>query len=292
MMYQTDMENMRRYSDLMNGIKELNKKIRSEEMNNGRKQKRWMLQKRPSAPIENANRKGDDVNYFLDKKIAVYTCILGNYDNLLEPLFVPDNCDFFVITDQKIAQDSKWNKIDPAKYLDFNHISSPIEMNRYFKMKPQVCFSEYNYSVYVDGNFQIYTDLTEHINKISTQYGIGVFAHAKRNCIYAEAAKCVELNKIDRQTKKKIITYMKQNQMPEDYGLLYCGMIARNHKNETGIKIMDEWWEEFKKFPFRDQIILPYVLYRNKIKTQDLSTLGPDYEQDYSIQRIPHVQGG
>ena len=39
-------------------------------------------------------------NYFSNEKIAIYTVVFGNYDNIPEPYANPDNCDYFVFTDQ------------------------------------------------------------------------------------------------------------------------------------------------------------------------------------------------
>ena len=40
------------------------------------------------------------------KKIAVYTCIVGEYDKLLEPLSISPDCDYYIISDRKIGRAS------------------------------------------------------------------------------------------------------------------------------------------------------------------------------------------
>ena len=66
--------------------------------------KRWKLgllkekKYREKILIKNENSVS---NYFSSEKIAIYTCIFGNYDSILEPYFVPDNCDFYIFTDHK-----------------------------------------------------------------------------------------------------------------------------------------------------------------------------------------------
>ena len=40
-------------------------------------------------------------NYFSSERIAIYTCITGGYDSVIEPLFIPDNCDYYLVTDRE-----------------------------------------------------------------------------------------------------------------------------------------------------------------------------------------------
>jgi hypothetical protein len=54
----------------------------------------------------------ENSNYFSEDRIAVYTAIFGPYDRLIEPVTVPDNVDFFIFTDQEVAEDSIWQKMD------------------------------------------------------------------------------------------------------------------------------------------------------------------------------------
>ena len=76
--------------------------------------------------------------------------------------------------------------------------------------------------------------------------------------------------------------------MPHNYGLLQCNVIVREHHNEMCKKIMEEWWEEFLKHPQRDQISLPYVLYKNKIPTNKISILGNNVYNNPSFRVILH----
>ena len=51
--------------------------------------------------LEQGNEKEIEVLNPENKKIAVYTCITGNYEEILEPEVVSDQCDYFVISDEK-----------------------------------------------------------------------------------------------------------------------------------------------------------------------------------------------
>ena len=76
--------------------------------------------------------------------------------------------------------------------------------------------------------------------------------------------------------------------MPKNYGLLQCNLIVREHNNETCIKIMQDWWQEFKNYSKRDQISLPHVLYKNNIKIENVGILGNNIYPNPSFRILTH----
>lgn len=231
-------------------------------------------------------------NYFLDERIAVYTCITGGYDAVVEPLFIPDNCDYYAVTDFQIPLSSKWKRIDISSVeipkSDRTKIgSSPVLMNRYFKMKPHVLFPKYKFSIYVDGNIRICTDMTEYINRLSST-GIGTFKHAQRQCIYEEAEACVAMGKETRENIDKHIAHLRESGMPKDYGMAQCSIIARQHNLDSCKILMDEWWDEFVYFAKRDQLSFPLVMFRNNIAMEMITTLGANIYANDSFEIVRH----
>lgn len=218
-------------------------------------------------------------------KIAIYTCIFGNYDKIYEPKFIPDNCDFYIITDQHVPADSCYKVINPNDY-DISGLDS-IKCNRYFKMNPQVIFPNYEYSIYVDGNIEVYSDLTELINKIP-ESGIGFYAHSKRNCIYKEYEVCKILGKGDANKIIKQINEYKKEGFPEEFGMVEANVIARKHNSDTCKKIMESWWEQYCIWGGRDQISLPYVIWKNSMKMEEIISLGEDVHQNYIMRIYSH----
>lgn len=236
--------------------------------------------------LDTAINHREDSNYYSDYRIAVYTCIIGNYDRLNEPLVTPDNIDYYAITDFEIDSKSAWKRINPNDYKEAFGLDR-ISQNRYFKFHPHVLFPEYEYSIYVDGNFRICTDFTEHVNRISKK-GIGHFMHSKRNCAYMEAEVCRILKK---ETSAKIDAYvqrLRENDFPETYGLVACDIIVRNHNSELCKKIMSDWWYEFKNYLKRDQVSYPFVLYKNGVSISEIATLGGDVHNEYSFEILKH----
>ncbi len=227
-------------------------------------------------------------NYFSDKRIAVYTCVFGKYDELSEPVCQPNNVDYYIITDQSVPKTSKWKKVDISEYAQNIKGLSNVEKNRWFKMHPHLVFKDYKYSVYMDGNIIPVSDLTEYINRLG-KCGIGMFWH-NNNCVYQEAYwNRYSIHKINKEELDKHVRYLKAKGMPENYGLVTCNVIVRDHENPLCIRIMDEWWQEFCANCKRDMISFPYVVWKNKVPMDDIATLGYCVWDDDSVIVKPHV---
>lgn len=228
-------------------------------------------------------------NYFSNDRIAIYTAIFGGYDKVVEPVTVPDNCDFYIFTDQEINKDSTWEKIavDLGEYGIED--SNSIIKNRFFKMHPHLLFgdSDYKYSMYVDGNMKIMTDPTEFIYRMNP-YGMLFHDHYRVNCSYVEVERSrVQKIGLDKEYDEHN-AYLESQGFPKDYGLLECPILFREHDHPTCKMIMEEWWEEFSAHSKRDQVNLPLVLWRHGIEIYELTGLGNDLYSNYAFKRVPH----
>ncbi len=239
----------------------------------------------PRAKIDIKNQVND---YFSDERIAVYTVLFGNYDSVQEPLFVPDNCDFYLITDQDVQPGGVWCKYDID---DFDHLVSGysnVEKNRFFKMMPHLLFPDYKYSVYIDANVQAVGDFTALVNKIG-KVGIALHSHCDRNCVYEEVKAASVIGKISKKEVKPYLEYLEEAAMPREYGLFECNVLARRHNLESVIKIMDDWWHEFYHGKVkRDQLYLPIVLVRNGAEPKGITTLGSNVHRNPFVQVMSH----
>lgn len=227
-------------------------------------------------------------NYFTDKKIAVYTVIFGNYDRIIEPLTTPDNIDYYIITNIDVPSNSIWKKLEvDLDQFGLSHASN-IEKNRFFKMMPHKVFKNYEYSVYVDGNIKVVSDLSEYVQSFN-EYGVKFHMHSSRDCIYDEIKRCI---KKKRDSKKSLKRYRKRIiklGMPKNNGLLEATVIVRQHFNEKCIFLMEQWWKEFSLHLKRDQILLAYIIWNSNIESHLLCDLGESIKYNYSFHKIRHI---
>lgn len=228
------------------------------------------------------------MNYFSNERVAIYTVLFGKYDEINEPLFKPDNCDFFIITDQNVPDYSIWKKINIDKFNVITSKFSDIEKNRFFKMNPHKVFDNHKYSVYIDSNILIVGDLTAMINRLGN-VGLGLHSHRHRDCIYSEAESAEMLGKIDKEQKKEFLNYMNKVKFPKHYGLLECNVIAREHFNPRCIEIMEIWWNEFINSNIkRDQLHLPVAVRKSGEKMDNFDKLGSNVYENNLIRVLFH----
>ncbi|MBM6615365.1 DUF616 domain-containing protein [Desemzia sp. RIT804] len=308
-MFENTSTNKDEYSKLMNTIKKMNEDYIAMDNNkyfkiglgielffNAIKHKKLSDIRRAGSTIKNSTKVKakrntlikSQPNYFSNERIAVYTCIVGNYDMIVEPLFVPNNCDFYIFTDLPISNDSVWKKIDVNLLDEKVKRLDSIRMNRYIKMHPHFFLNKYRYSIYVDGNIQIVSDLTEYIYSIG-KCGVAAHFHSERDCVYDECNSVTSMKKDSTESINRHRMHLKNNNMPVRYGLIECNVLVRDHQNKIITKIMEEWWYEFSNYSKRDQISLPYVLFKNNIKPIEIATLGNNVYTNPSFRIKKHL---
>ena len=229
-------------------------------------------------------------DYFSDARIAVYTVILGGYDTVCEPRCAPDNCDFYLISDTAApAEGSVWKQMElPEAVRERIRDLSPAAANRFLKMLPHLLFPGYAWSVYLDGNLQLVTDPTEFINRMNPQ-GAMFHKHVSRDCVYEEANAILVQKKAPEEAMAELTKFLRAEGMPEHYGLLECPVIVRRHHQPECLRLMEAWWEMFERFPYRDQMLLPYVLWKRGISTEELAGLGDNVRRCPSFHRYKHA---
>ena len=88
----------------------------------------------------------------MKNKKVIYICITGNYDQIINHDFVNHEYDYVCFTDN-IPKDRE-NYIWQFKPLQFNKLDN-VRNNRWHKLHPHLLFSEYEESLYLDGNINI-----------------------------------------------------------------------------------------------------------------------------------------
>lgn len=230
----------------------------------------------------------NDIDY-KNKKIAIYTCILNNYDKLQKPLVKFDNVEYFIITDN----------VD--KYKEYRDIYKIIEIpkeisdkgniiaNRYVKLHPKNFFEGYDYAIYLDGNVRVVSDIRTFIKRCSTEIGIAMHIHRERNCIYEEAEVCKMLGRGNVEKINEQIEKYQKEEFPKKYGMNEATIIVSNLKNDNAYKLLDEWYLEFiNSESLRDQLAWPYILWKNHYKITDVGILGNNIYENYKVEMINH----
>lgn len=209
------------------------------------------------------------------RKGVVYSCITNGYDVPKAPILVNETLDYILYTDAEERFDSVWKY---KKIKEIENTPGSNFANRYYKFNPFSLFPDYDYSIYVDGNVQVVSDVTG-LYSIANEspLGIAMHKHFSKSCAYKDAKWC-ELNKRGKLTaiKEQVRRYRKEG-FPEEYGLCEATIIVVDLHSPVAKKIMNVWWQEFCRTESgRDQISFPYVLWKMGYKISDVGCLGND----------------
>ena len=202
---------------------------------------------------------------------VIYTAIFGGYDKLPDPTFIPEGWDFICFTDSDIESKVWTIKKVPAIYED------PTRNARKYKLLPHRWFPTYEYSLWVDGNIIIQSDVNELINQYLDDANLAVHDHNQnildpRDCVYKEADTIFYFGKKNGNYKDDPTVIHNQVQGYADEGyprgnsLAVTMQVLRRHNATDCIKTMETWWQEIKYKSKRDQLSFNYSMWKTGMK--------------------------
>ena len=112
------------------------------------------------------------------------------------------------------------------------------------------------------------------------------FVHPHRSCVYDEAEVCQSITKCDPLDVRKQIAKYEKYGMPRDYGLWAAGCFAFRNSPST-FEFRQAWWQELSKTSKRDQISLPYVVWRNSF-ANNINSVDQDVFDNTYLRWRPH----
>jgi Protein of unknown function (DUF616) len=190
------------------------------------------------------------------ERVAVYTAIYGGYDALLEQPEMP-GVDFVCFTDDPELRSSQWRVIHAKPRYEHPRMSA-----KWFKMHPHEVLPKHRRTVWVDGNVQMLgADFAAVILAAISSDGLSLFRHPVRDSATAEAEFCVPLKKCAGLPLVEQVAHYRAQGFPDESGLWYGGIIGR--ENARKIRRLGRlWMRENLRWTYRDQLSLPYLLWR------------------------------
>ena len=196
-----------------------------------------------------------------NKRVAVYTALFGNSDELKKPKKTEKEIDYFCFTNNPSLVSDKWNIILlPVLYYD------PRMSARSLKILSHKILNKYDYSVWIDATCTIYNSINDLIFNFGESENIISFNHPNRKCIYKEARIC-QLYGYDKfRTISKQIEWYKKLEYPKNNGLASTAVLIRRN-NENDVKVLnEEWWNIVSNYSNRDQLSFNFIIWKYGIK--------------------------
>lgn len=200
--------------------------------------------------------------------IAILTASIGA-NELTEPTKdFPGHysADYYAFVDEsKMGQGGIWNR-----QLAFQFSSDPSFGNRrnakIYKILPHLFVPGYDYYIWIDSTHQVAMDPNQIINTYLNDSDIALFKHPERNCV-AEEGELIKQVNFDHHNlvQEQMDFYFGYEKYPSNNGLyeLPCRVQRNSRKIQEAMLL---WWEQICMFSSRDQLSLPYVLWKNDIK--------------------------
>ena len=185
---------------------------------------------------------------------CVYTCTLGNYDQVLPPTVTTTGWDYVLFSDQEATG---WEYKNVDKFQAWSNSRTA----RNYKIKiPKEVFDNYDLSIWMDSNFEITGDMDQFV-KEHHQAGLSILTHPLRSCAYDEANACKNLGKDDPVIINEQMTNYLDEGFPRGYGLPASGVMIRSHTKEVK-EFCNVWWSEVKTWSKRDQLSFSYSTWK------------------------------
>lgn len=197
--------------------------------------------------------------------IEVYTAITGNKDNVKTVPAFPGH-HYTLWTDEADYVkylDRGWHQVHKVAKFSKDKRFADRRNARLLKILSCQHYPDSEYTVWMDGSHSPVIPPAKIIEKYlkGTDKLFAMFKHPVRDCIFQEAQTLKGLGLdhpelIDQQMKA-----YRADGMPAHFGLPATTVIIRKTTHQTReIELM--WWEHICKYSSRDQLSLPYVLWK------------------------------
>lgn len=218
-------------------------------------------------------------------KIAVYTCIYGNYDDLIMPKHesINEKADFFCFTDNPNLTSSFYEII----VTDFDFGDS-VRNSRYPKINSHLFFENYELSIYIDANQRLIAQDFEELLARLNGNDIARYYHNERQCTYEEAEVIIRANLDRKSIVKQQLAKYRLEKFPKNYGLANNSLILRRYGVKT-IEFNEIWWKVYNEFSRRDQLSGEYARWKSGVTHTFIAELWNysafNYRIDHKVAR-------
>lgn len=192
------------------------------------------------------------------KKMAIYTVLMGTYDTLMIPEIIDQDCDYYCVTNLNSLTSEFWKII----YIEDIHQLGNIRLARFIKIHPHLLFAHYEVSLFMDCNILWKKSIWKFMQEYGTGKKLLTMKHTERDCVYDEIRACRVFGKDFPENLRKHLFYLKEENYPRKNGLVESGVMYRFHQNEQVIKTMEAWWTLLEYASRRDQLSFNYACWK------------------------------
>lgn len=194
------------------------------------------------------------------KKFVIYTALFGKRSVFRMPKISSLGIDRICFTDLDLE-----DNFYQVRKMKLDHLTS-VRRQRFVKICiPDEIFDNYEYSFYLDYKHPSTVNFDWLLSHMKLQTDFLIRQHRVRDCIYDEGVKCIKKGKGSKEIILNQLDFYRNENYPAHNGLYASFILFRRHTQ--GLKELSRlWWEEVERWSFRDQISLPYVIWKHGIE--------------------------
>lgn len=219
------------------------------------------------------------------KKIIVYTCLYGKYEEIKEPLYKDPRVRYILYTDDRELKSNFWE----IKYLK-EYRSTIRRTSRIAKLNPSRILPEHDISIYIDSSLSIITpDIVGFVEICLKENDCALYIHHERDCIYQEIKICKDLG----LEKTSVCEYFKKRyenlKVPEGNGLYENTLIIRKYSEKT-IEL-NKLWEKYYMETGSQRDQLSFMLALEECKARAVSIpYGDQVRKNPFVKWTKHIR--
>ena len=193
-------------------------------------------------------------------KKCIYTSLMGTYDTLKTPIVISSDWDYICYTNNPKLKSKIWE----IRFVNHKKLHDARLARKIWILNHKYA-DGYDVSISIGAQIQPLCDLDVFLDKflpIDDKIDMSIARHPNRKCIYHEAQQCLRQIRDIPNTIIEQMNFYKQEGFPKNNGLVATGVIIRKHNRPNVEKHCEKWWEQVRKWSFRDQLSFNYILWK------------------------------
>lgn len=200
------------------------------------------------------------------KKICVYTCITGDYDDLHEVEKPEDGVDYYCFTNNKDLESKTWKIVQIKNCgLDNQRLSRKIKM-----LGEPLIMKNYEVSVWMDASVVWNMSVIDFVDKYLSDGAFAAFVHSQRSSVRNEAIACLRLRKDSKEKIEETLRFLDSEGFRDDMGLFEMTVFVKKHHDKLVQKTMEVWFETLQRYSKRDQLSFPYAIWKTELQIKPI----------------------
>lgn len=224
---------------------------------------------------------------FTSPKYAIYTAIVGGYDEISQPAIVDGRFDYILFSNDVQEERVGIWQVRPIAYNNEDN----TRICRYIKTHPEEFLVGYEFSIWIDSNVKILTPYIyeRSIDLYQQNIQLASMNHIERNCIYEEAFVVFEHLLEFESIVLNWCQVLRKQKYPKNNGLFETNVLFRMHT--SGVYDFNKlWWSCIVNYSRRDQLSFNYVLWKLKMSCDYILPYDINTNNSKDFERISHAK--